>query len=234
MRKMLASVLIAAGVIIAGVNGYNWISQASSGEEMTADDLMTVSAENNVPDMATEENNQQQEEMPDSSKEVPEEEEAENDVKEEPAEPPEPRSYDEYEKGEEIGTLLIPDIDMKYPIYWGTDEDTLTQGVGYHEGDYTTPPDSMKHTVLSGHRDTVFRELGDLEDGAKMYVQFEDVQYEYEIQKTWITDAEDRTVIVSKDEPVLTLTTCYPFNFIGAAPDRYIIEAPLTNVTEIE
>lgn len=49
------------------------------------------------------------------------------------------------------------------------------------------------------------------------------------INKHWITDAEDRTVIVEKDEP--TLTTCYPFNYIGDAPDRYIIEASLITTT---
>ncbi|PFW66007.1 class D sortase, partial [Bacillus pseudomycoides] len=50
----------------------------------------------------------------------------------------------------------------------------------------------------------------------------------YEIQKTWITHADDRTVIIKKEEPILTLTTCYPFDYIGDAPDRYIIEAKLT------
>jgi len=44
---------------------------------------------------------------------------------------------------------------------------------------------------------------------------------------TWITDPEDRSVIVDKDESMLTLTTCYPFDFIGNAPERYIIEAEL-------
>lgn len=43
----------------------------------------------------------------------------------------------------------------------------------------------------------------------------------------WITHADDRTVIVKKEEPTLTLTTCYPFDYIGDAPDRYIIEAKL-------
>lgn len=51
--------------------------------------------------------------------------------------------------------------------------------------------------------------------------------YIYQIQKHWIADANDRTVIVAKDKPTLTLTTCYPFNYIGDAPERYIIEATL-------
>lgn len=190
---------------------------------------------NESPESAQEESNTAQESIPAGNNE---EENAEPVPAQEEIDPadfeePEPRDYEEYATGDEVGWLLIPSIDMKYPVYWGTDDDTLKQGVGYHEGDFTVPPDGLRHTVLSGHRDTVFQELGDLEEGESMYIQFEDVQYEYEIQKTWITDAEDRTVIVNKDEPVLTLTTCYPFSFLGAAPDRYIIEAPLVDTTEM-
>jgi sortase A len=227
VKNKLAVFFIMAGLVLAGWNGYAWISEASAGKQtMEADDIIVASDEENTP-----------EEVPELSAgnapetELPPEEEEKSFSKQEEAPS---RDYDEYDKGDEAGVLLIPDIDMKYPVYWGTDDDTLSQGVGYHEGDFTTPPDGKRHTVLSGHRDTVFSELGDLEDGTKMYMQFEGVQYEYEIQKTWITDAEDRTVIVDKDDPTLTLTTCYPFSFIGPAPDRYIIEAPLVNVTEMD
>lgn len=68
----------------------------------------------------------------------------------------------------------------------------------------------------------------------RLVVQFEGVQYEYKIKQSGITAAEDRMVIVSKEQPVLTLTTCYPFNFLGAAPDRSINEALLVNITEME
>ncbi|TMW71569.1 class D sortase [Alteribacter natronophilus] len=137
-----------------------------------------------------------------------------------------------YEAGDEVGELIIPQLDRLYEVYWGTDDDTLDQGVGYHEGDFTTPPDGLGHTVLSGHRDTVFRELGELEEGDRLYMEFEDRVYEYQIRDIWITDADDRTVIVDKDRPTLTLTTCYPFNYFGAAPDRYIIQAELTDITQ--
>jgi sortase A len=54
--------------------------------------------------------------------------------------------------------------------------------------------------------------------------------YTYQIRKRWITHAEDRTVIVPKKEPILTLTTCYPFDYVGNAPDRYIIQSELIEV----
>ncbi|TVP81117.1 MAG: class D sortase [Alkalicoccus sp.] len=233
MKNKLALLFIAAGLVLAGWNGYAWISEASAGKQtMESDDIIVAADEEEISKEAPE---LSADDAPDASNPPEEEiflEEEEKTPTEEEEAPP--RDYEEYEKGDEAGVLLIPDINMKYPVYWGTDDDTLSQGVGYHEGDFTTPPDGKRHTVLSGHRDTVFSELGDLEDGTKMYIQFEDVQYEYEIQKTWITDAEDRSVIVDKDDPTLTLTTCYPFSMVGPAPDRYIIEAPLVDVTEME
>ena len=80
--------------------------------------------------------------------------------------------------------------------------------------------------VLSGHRDTVFQDLGDLEIGDELIVHMSYGTFTYIIQETEIVDADDRTVIrpTAPDE-VLTVTTCYPFGYIGPAPDRYIIYA---------
>lgn len=133
----------------------------------------------------------------------------------------------EHQIGDHVATLVIPKINKSYEVFWGTDDETLAKGVGMYVSKWTVPPDGERHTVLSGHRDTVFRPLGDLEIGDRLFVHYLGVDYEYEINKIWITHAEDRTVIVEKDEPTLTLTTCYPFYYIGSAPDRYIIQAHL-------
>ncbi|MCP3032869.1 class D sortase [Halobacillus sp. A1] len=134
----------------------------------------------------------------------------------------------ELETGEEIASLDIPQLDKRFDTFWGTDEDTLGSGVGMYVSEWTTVPNREEgHTVLSGHRDTVFTGLKELGEGDTLSIQYEGETYEYEITKTWITDADDRSVIVEKEEPTLTLTTCYPFDFIGNAPDRYIIEAEL-------
>lgn len=231
MRRKIAPIFIITGLLIAGWNGYFWMAGTSSGREAIDENDIIVNAED---DNLNQKNNEalstpDKESPIDPAAYSPEEEitSPETEKKKETTEEPKTRDYEEYDKGDEVGWLLIPALDMKYPVYWGTDEETLNQGVGYHTGNFTTPPDGLGHTVLSGHRDTVFRGLGELGEGTKMYVQFENIQYEYEIKKTWITDAEDRTVIVEKEKPTLTLTTCYPFTFIGSAPDRYIIEAPL-------
>jgi len=131
----------------------------------------------------------------------------------------------DYDDGDDIARLVMPSIDLSFEVFWGTGEDALSKGVGMYDSEFTKPPGSNGHTVLSGHRDSVFAPVGDLEDGDSIYVNYKDEDYEYKIKKTWITDAADRSVIVEKDDPTLTLTTCYPFQFIGSAPDRYIVEA---------
>jgi|SRR5699024_4348157 sortase A len=135
----------------------------------------------------------------------------------------------DYDNGEGIAKLVIPEVDLAFDVFWGTGDEALAKGVGMYDSKWTAPPDQGRHTVLSGHRDSVFRPVGDLQDGDSLYVNYQGVDYEYQINKIWITDANDRSVIVEKDEPTLTLSTCYPFRFVGSAPDRYIVQAELVN-----
>lgn len=130
-----------------------------------------------------------------------------------------------YEIGEKVAKLKIPKIGNQYSVYWGTDDKTLDKGVGMYVSKWTVTPDFQGHVVMTGHRDTVFVELGKLEEGDVLEVCYDDEIYTYLVDNIWITDPEDRSVIVDKDEPTLTLVTCYPFDFIGAAPERYIVQA---------
>lgn len=131
------------------------------------------------------------------------------------------------EKGGKIGELIIPELGKTFPVHLGTDDKSLKKGVGLYDTPQTVLPHKRGHTALAGHRDTVFVGLDELIEGDKIHLKIDNVQYEYQIRKTWITDAEDRSVIVEKELPTLTLTTCYPFDFIGSAPDRYIVESEL-------
>lgn len=133
----------------------------------------------------------------------------------------------DYQQGEEIAKLTIPAIHEAFDVFWGTDQATLAKGVGMYVSKWTVPPGGSGHTVLAGHRDSVFRPVGDLKEGESLYVTYHGTDYEYRIDKIWITDANDRTVIVKKQEPTLTLSTCYPFHYIGHAPKRYIIQSKL-------
>ncbi|WP_226671511.1 class D sortase [Metabacillus litoralis] len=134
------------------------------------------------------------------------------------------------EKGDLIGTLIIPKLEASLPIYHGTDEDELEKGVG-HYAESVLPGDD-DNSVLSGHRDTVFRELGEVGVGDSLIVETKSETFTYKVRKVRIVDENDRTVIVPKPEATLTVSTCYPFDFIGSAPERYVLVASLVDKEE--
>jgi sortase A len=127
-------------------------------------------------------------------------------------------------EGDTTGLLYIPKIKAELAIVEGTDPDDLEKGVGHYKESYY--PDENGQIVLSGHRDTVFRKLGELKLADILEVQMPYGSYRYEITHTKIVDADDTSIItLQNDEEELILTTCYPFSYIGDAPDRYIIYA---------
>lgn len=122
-----------------------------------------------------------------------------------------------------IGILQVPKINATLPIVEGTNEEDLEKGVGHYNG--TALPGEGEQIVLSGHRDTVFVNFDKLEVGDIFFIELPTGSYSYEILFTEIVDANDTTVIGSKGEEVLTVTTCYPFGYIGNAPERFVFYA---------
>ena len=129
------------------------------------------------------------------------------------------------ETGDLMGELYIPKLEATLPIYHGTDEDELEKGVGHYAG--SVLPGEKDNSVLSGHRDTVFRKLGEVGEGDLLVTKTEAGTFTYKVRKVRIVDADDRTVIVPKPKATLTVTTCYPFSYIGSAPERYVLIADL-------
>lgn len=127
--------------------------------------------------------------------------------------------------GEEMGELYIPKLEAKLPIFQGTDEDELAKGVGHYAN--SVLPGEKDNSVLAGHRDTVFRRLGQVGKGDLLVVTTTAGKFVYKVKKVRIVDKEDRSVIVPKPAATLTVSTCYPFSFIGQAPKRYILVAYL-------
>jgi sortase A len=129
-----------------------------------------------------------------------------------------------FDKGEAIGILKIPRLKAELPIIEGTDEDELEKGVGHYST--TVFPGQPDQILLSGHRDTVFRSLGELEIGDIFEVSMPYGKFTYEITDSKIVDADDTTVIQSTaPKEILTVSTCYPFSYVGNAPSRYILNA---------
>ncbi|MCU1807649.1 class D sortase [Cytobacillus firmus] len=129
-----------------------------------------------------------------------------------------------FDQGEAIGILKIPRLKAELPIIEGTDEDELEKGVGHYST--TVLPGQDDQILLSGHRDTVFRSLGELEIGDIFLVSMPYGEFTYEITDSEIVDADDPTVIRSTTpHEILTVSTCYPFSYVGNAPSRYILNA---------
>lgn len=135
-------------------------------------------------------------------------------------------------EGERIGVLTIPKLDKAFPIYEGVGKEALKKGIGHIPS--TPIPGQKSNSVLAGHRDTFFRGLDRLKIGDALIVTIANDSFIYKIKKIRIVDKDDKTVIVPKPRSTLTLTTCYPFTFIGPAPQRYIVEAQLITKPKIE
>lgn len=126
--------------------------------------------------------------------------------------------------GDVVGILQIPKFEAQLPIVEGTDPDELEKGVGHYRG--ASYPGELGQIVFSGHRDTVFLRLGELELGDKFVVSLPYGDYMYEIYETKIVDKDDTSIItLQKEKEELILTTCYPFTLTGRAPERYIVYA---------
>jgi sortase A len=135
-----------------------------------------------------------------------------------------PKKIDTPKFGDTVGILSIPKIKSQLAIVEGTDPNDLKKGVGHYKGSYF--PEENGQIVLSGHRDTVFRRLGELEPGDTFEVKMPNGNFKYELTHTKIVDAEDRTIITLQNtQEELIVITCYPFRFVGNAPQRYIIYA---------
>lgn len=128
-------------------------------------------------------------------------------------------------RGDYLGNISIPALKQTLPIYEGTETSQLKMGIGHYER--SVFPGIADNSVLSGHRDSVFSQLGKLKVGDSLIVSTIAGKFTYKVSGFRIVLADDRTVIVPTSSAVLTLTTCYPFHFIGSAPKRFIVSANL-------
>ena len=108
----------------------------------------------------------------------------------------------------------------------GTDELMLNRAVGHIEN--TALPGTVGNSGIAGHRDGFFRGLKDIGAGDLLEIEtFTSVDI-YRVERTWIVDPEDVSVLEPTASPSVTLVTCYPFYFVGSAPQRFIVRAVLT------
>ena len=111
----------------------------------------------------------------------------------------------------------------------GIESASLLRGVGHIEG--TAVPGGLGTLGLAGHRDTYFRPLRHILAGMDIRVTDASGTYHYEVDSTEIVLPEQVDVLSIRSRPELTLVTCYPFDYIGAAPKRFIVHAHLLSAS---
>ena len=127
--------------------------------------------------------------------------------------------------GSTIGRIEIPRLGVSAVIRAGSDARTLRLAVGYIPG--TALPGEGGNVGLAGHRDTFFRKLRDINPDDEIRVTTQDGVYHYYVQRTNIVQPNDVWVLNPTSYPALTLVTCYPFSYVGSAPQRFIVRAAL-------
>lgn len=127
------------------------------------------------------------------------------------------------DKHEAFGLLHVPKLDRSIGVVEGTDPDALDKGVGHMSS--TVFPGQGEQIILSGHRDTVFKQFSKLELGDLFIVEMPYGEFTYEIRETEIVDADDTSVVGKMGEEVLVVSTCYPFDYLGYAPERFVFYA---------
>lgn len=121
----------------------------------------------------------------------------------------------------ELTLLSVPKINLESVVVEGTDNRSLRLGPG-HLSD-TPQPGETGNSVISGHRDTFFRHLNDLQMGDEVLVQRAGKTFHYKVTGKRVVEPTDVAVIAPTKDPELTLLTCYPTYYIGPAPKRLVV-----------
>jgi sortase A len=122
-----------------------------------------------------------------------------------------------------IGRISVARLGVSVMVMEGTDERTLRRAAGHISG--TALPGQQGNVGIAAHRDTFFRPLRDIRKDDVITITTSKGDYRYRVVSTRVVNPDDVSVLNSDGSDVLTLVTCYPFNFIGAAPNRFIVRA---------
>jgi sortase A len=129
--------------------------------------------------------------------------------------------------GAPVAVLSIPKLGLDVPVFDGTGEVVLNRGAGRILG--TARPGEQGNVGIAAHRDGFFRSLKNVQMGDRIELAALRGTFVYVVDNIAVVSPSDVTVLKSRTQPSLTLVTCYPFHFVGAAPQRYVVQASLVN-----
>ncbi len=126
-------------------------------------------------------------------------------------------------EGSVLGRIEIPRLALSVVVLQGTTSQTLRLGAGHIDG--TALPGESGNIGIAGHRDTFFRGLKDIRSDDEILLQTAAGTAIYVVDWIQITQPSDGAIVFPASTSALTLVTCYPFYYIGAAPERFVVHA---------
>jgi sortase A len=129
--------------------------------------------------------------------------------------------------GEMIGRLEIPRVNVSVIVVEGADSSVLDVAAGHIPG--TALPGLNGNVGIAAHRDTFFRSLREIRAEDRLSFKMPAGIFQYAVESTEVVEPSDTGVLRQNAGQELTLVTCYPFNYIGSAPKRFIVHARQLN-----
>jgi sortase A len=125
-----------------------------------------------------------------------------------------------------LGIFEIPRLELELPIYDGATDLHMDRGIARIDGT-AMPGHDEGNLGIAGHRDGYFRVLKDIRFGDEISVTTSAGKQTYVVEQLMIVDPSVVDVLHRTPTPTITLVTCYPFYFVGHAPQRFIVQAAL-------
>ena len=127
--------------------------------------------------------------------------------------------------GDAVAKLVIPRLGAELYVVEGDGDRQLRRGPGHMKG--TPMPGQEGNCIIAGHRDTHFRVLKDIRDGDEIVLQTGAGEYTYRVSGTQVVLPSNTASLEPTRDPELHLITCYPFYYLGSAPQRFVVQAKL-------
>jgi sortase A len=131
----------------------------------------------------------------------------------------------EVPSGSSVGRLEVSRIGLSVMVLEGVDAPTLRRGPGRVSG--TARPGESGNMAIAAHRDTFFRPLRNIRKDDVIRFTTKDESFLYKVESIEVVAPTDVEVLDATSKPTLTLITCYPFFYVGGAPDRFVVRARL-------
>ena len=124
-----------------------------------------------------------------------------------------------------LGILRAPRLDLEVPVYASSSVLSMDRGAGVIDG--MAYPHELGHIGIAGHRDGYFRSLKDIALGDELVLDTLQGRKVFVVDDLQVVDSSDIELLQETDTQRLTLVTCYPFYFVGSAPERYLVRAAI-------